>query len=413
MREKGSIFRVVRCRDCNSRKRYADPPKKLPPCLKCGSADCEVDKFWSISYSFEGKQISEQISIHKKQAEDRLNQVLGQIVDDRFKLTKKKDRLTWDRAVELYKTYLEGIPNEDTRAFYLQKIDCNLTPFFRGFSYQEDKPLPKQLADRLPVFVQDLLPQHLQAFMVYCRDDLKHSNSSINRYRTTLINMINCFVKSKIVAPDNTRYLEYNQLQVVPAWPENDSREDKFYTVEELKRLLEAAEFVDKRAPLIIGLGAFGGLRRKTICNLRKEYFNLNENLIAIPASKRKQGDYTHYVDMIPALRKILDHYLEGLNPKEQASPWLFPGQKDQPISRTYWDNIFQKVKKEAGIKDKRFHDTKHSAGTFYYEVHQDIRKTADFLDHSDINMSRKYSFRSREQKREDASKFGEKFGDL
>lgn len=413
MREKGSIFRVVRCRDCNSRKRYPEPPKKLPPCHKCGSNDCDLDKFWSISYSFEGKQISEQVSIHKAQAENRLNQVLGQIVDDRFKLTKKKDRLTWDLAVQLYKAYLEGLPNEDTRLFYLQKIDCNLTPFFRGFSFQEDKPLPRQLADRLPIYIQDLLPQHLQAFMVYCRDDLKHSNSSINRYRTTLVNMINCFVKSKIVAPDNTRYLEYNQLQVVPAWPENDSREDKFYTQEELKRLLDAAEFVDKRASLIIALGAFGGLRRKTICCLRKDYFNLDENLLAIPASKRKQGDYTHYVDMIPALRRILDSYLERLSEKEQASPWLFKGQGDQPISRTYWDNIWRKVRAEADLKDKRFHDTKHSAGTFYYEATKDIRKTADFLDHSDINMSRKYAFIDREQRRKDAERFGEKFGDL
>ncbi|OHD20571.1 MAG: hypothetical protein A2Y38_03305 [Spirochaetes bacterium GWB1_59_5] len=411
MREKGSIFKVVRCYECGTRKRFTDPPKKLPPCKKCGSTTNEADKFWSISYSFEGKQIAEQISIHKKQAEDRLNQVLGQIVDDRFKLNQKKERLTWDKAAELYKTHLEGLSNSDTRDFYIQRLYRNLTPFFREFSWKTDTPLPKQLSDRLPVYIQDLLPQHLQAYMVYCRDDLGHSNSTVNRARTTLINMINCFVKSKIVAPDNTRYLEYNQLQVVPAWPENDSREDKFYTVGELNRLSEAAEFVDKRAPLIIGFGAFGGLRRKTICSLKKEYLNLQENLVSIPASKRKQGDYTHYLDMIPRLRGLLDSYLEGLNPKEQESPWLFCGETPEvPISRSYWDNIFRKVKKEAGLEDKRFHDTKHSAGTFYYQATQDIRKTADFLDHSDINMSRKYAFVSREQKRKDAEKFGQKF---
>jgi hypothetical protein len=47
------------------------------------------------------------------------------------------------------------------------------------------------------------------------------------------------------------------------------------------------------------------------------------------------------------------------------------------------------------------------------YEETQDIRKVADFLDHSDINMSRKYSFRPDEEKMKTVKGFGDKFSSI
>jgi integrase len=359
----------------------------------------------------------ESVSPIKSQAEKRLTIVLGQIAESRYE-TGPKVKLEYDEAVRLYKTYLESIPNEQTRRFYIQRLDTFLSPFFKDFSAYHAKPiLPRQLTTPVPIFIEHYLPQHLSAYMVYCRDELKHSNSTINRGRATLLNMINCFVKGRILRPDGSRYLTYNPIASVPAYKENDARESFFYTIEEVKTLLINAALVHKRAPLFIGLGCFGGLRKMTILLLKKEYVNLtygDYGVIAVPASKRKQGKYTHYVIMTQLLRQIYDSYLSKCSKEELESEWLFPSENTKNhISIPGWDKCWNKIKKNSGIKNKRFHDTKHTAGTFMYEETQDIRKVADFLDHSDINMSRKYSFRPDEEKMKTVKGFGDKFSSI
>ncbi|WP_162604812.1 tyrosine-type recombinase/integrase [Geomonas ferrireducens] len=315
-------------------------------------------------------------------------------------------RLTWTEAVKLYEVYLESKKTVTAR-FYQQRIDTFLTPFFYGFSVKGQAELPPELARRLPEHINDFLPQHLDAYMVYCRREWRHTNSTINRARSTILNMFNCFVRGRILALDGSRYLSYNQLAIVPALQENDSRESSFFAAAQIKLILEEAGKIDKRLPPMIGLGCFAGLRRRTICTIKKSYFNFKENTIALPASSRKRGEYIHYVIIIPALARLFEKYLAQLSPQEVASEWMFCGDRSpRHISFSFFDTHFKKVLKRCHIENKRFHDTKHTAGTYMYAATRDIRVVADFLDHADINQSRKYASLSMEQLKKAMGKF-------
>lgn len=109
-------------------------------------------------------------------------------------------------------------------------------------------------------------------------------------------------------------------------------------------------------------------------------------------------------VFMSARLKSALLEYLND-SVEENTKDWLFPNRYNNENGLGSFERQWRKTLKAAGIK-KRFHDLKHTAGTYMYKITKDIGKVAEFLDHADINQSRKYAHIDDEDKRKDIDDF-------
>jgi integrase len=97
---------------------------------------------------------------------------------------------------------------------------------------------------------------------------------------------------------------------------------------------------------------------------------------------------------LIPALR---DHFVWLARQREEASSlWenhdlLFCQPNGRPIDpRDDWEE-FKDLLKEAGIRDSRVHDGRHTAGTLLMEQGVDIRTVMEILGHSQMSVTKRY----------------------
>ena len=113
-----------------------------------------------------------------------------------------------------------------------------------------------------------------------------------------------------------------------------------------------------------------------------------------------------HYVSISPQLKIALEAQLKNY----PEGPWLFPGEdKTNHWSGGAFDKQWGIVKAAVGI-DKRFHDLRHCAGTYSYESTGDIYATAEFMDHKDINQTKRYARRFDKNRNEEMEKFAKLF---
>lgn len=107
---------------------------------------------------------------------------------------------------------------------------------------------------------------------------------------------------------------------------------------------------------------------------------------------------------MTERLKAAIVEYI-GITENEEIADWVFPNRYNKDNGLGSFEQQWRKTLKAAGIK-KRFHDLKHTAGTYMYKITKDIRKVADFLDQADINQARKYAHVDDEESRRDVDDF-------
>lgn len=365
MRGAGSVFKFLRC-DCGMQRRVKEIFKKAPPCPKCTKA-ATYSEFWYIAYRKpDGTEAREPISTVKKEAEDELKRVLAKIVDDKY--SDKKSEISWDASVKEFLAYKKATVKHDTYRFYRDHLRI-IAPYFNKFK------------------ISEILPQHVTAYIL-AREG-KVTNTTINHDVVALKTMLSTFAKGFVRDPKGNKYIETNPLAFFGKLQGNDERTTT-YTDEEVKSLLEKAQHLAIKPFVVLGVDA--GLRKRTVITLEKSFINWDLNRLEIPASRRKRGRYIHYVIMTKRLQENLKLWLNSMTEAEQKSKYVFPAPTDPEKYFYSIEKPWQKTLKVCGITDKTFHDTKHTAGTKFYEANEDIYATAEFLDHADINMSKKYA---------------------
>ncbi|NLT66338.1 MAG: site-specific integrase, partial [Acidobacteria bacterium] len=144
----------------------------------------------------------------------------------------------------------------------------------------------------------------------------------------------------------------------------------------ELRILLEASP--EWLRP-IIGLAVFTGMRRGEILSLRYLDIDLSHGVILLPQTKNGEGKI---IPVNKNARYILES-LQGGKPIER----LFPG-----ISGANVSVAFNRACKKAGIENFRFHDLRHTTGSWLALSGKDIYTISKVLGHKDLRMSARYT---------------------
>jgi integrase len=224
------------------------------------------------------------------------------------------------------------------------------------------------------MLLTDLTP----AFLRQWRDTLaqRHSPGTVRRYLHLLSGPLS-------VAVRDYEWLATHPLRKVRKPPEPASRV-RFLSDEERGNLLAACQI--SRNPhlyTIVLLALSIGARKDQLRFLRWRDLDLAQGLIRIGTSKRTRPR------SLPLLGPILP-LLQRQRLGQPPDAWVFArhdGRK--PIS---FDAAFKVACKRAKVLDFKFHDLRHSCGSYLAMSGATLRDIAEVLGHRTIQMSMKYA---------------------
>lgn len=159
----------------------------------------------------------------------------------------------------------------------------------------------------------------------------------------------------------------------------------RFLDADERKRLLEACQLsTNPYLYTIVILALSTGMRQGEIMNLTWKNIDLSKKRITL--FETKNGE----IRVLPLSGPALDLITKLTQEKKVISELLFPGKsKNKPIDiRSSWRYAI----KRAQIKGFRFHDCRHSTGSYLAMNGASIAEIAEVLGHKTLMMVKRYA---------------------
>ena len=216
-------------------------------------------------------------------------------------------------------------------------------------------------------------------------DDYKHFRlktmkpASINRELATLRNVINMAKRWKM-------FYGENPVSISGLLTENNQR-DRVLSFEEQERLFNSS--AEHLKPILF-TALNTGMRKGEILSLTWKDVDFRNNVLIIRASNSKNKK-TKRVPINSILRTLL------LDLRKESLWFDKKYQEDQKVFRDNWGKPIKDIKtafisacRRANIKDFRFHDIRHTAGTRMNESGVGIVAISDILGHSSIDITKR-----------------------
>ena len=204
------------------------------------------------------------------------------------------------------------------------------------------------------------------------------SPASVNRYLAALSSVFSIAIKE-------WQWIDENPVKKINKLRENKGRE-RFLSAEEIDRLLQACkESYNKNLYLVVVLSLSTGARRMEIWGLRWADIDLNAGKAILRETKNKQ------TRVIPIQSYALELMREKSKVRRIDTDLVFPGTVDpqKPFDfRKSWESVLRKT----AIKDFRWHDLRHSAGSYLAMNGASVREIAEILGHKTLQMAMRYS---------------------
>lgn len=204
------------------------------------------------------------------------------------------------------------------------------------------------------------------------------SSATVNRYLIALNTAIKFGVKP-------LKWINQNPVTEVQKLKESSGR-TRFLSSEEITKLLQACRNSKNKylLPIVI-LGIATGARRNEIRYLRWE--NVNPEATRIILTKTKNGEVRSIfltniaADIVKTLRKN----------KADGEVFLFPSpiSPDRPID---FESAWRYALEETAIKNFRFHDLRHTCGSYLAMNGASTIEVAEALGHKTLQMARRYA---------------------
>lgn len=227
---------------------------------------------------------------------------------------------------------------------------------------------------------------------------VKRSPATINRYKAALSSVLT-------TAEKEWHYIPTNPCRSVKTRPENNER-NRWLTETERLQLLnacQASEWYGLR--LIVLLGICTGARRAELLGLRWSQINLEATTAYAHLPKTKNGDSRTLVIVGEALEELKDWKLK----REKAIDLVFPSPTNPLKPYDAWRPFWYTALQQAGIGDFRFHDLRHTAGSYLTQAGVPAITVAAILGQKSLQMTKRYSHLAVEHQREAAMKvFGQ-----
>jgi site-specific recombinase XerD len=164
-------------------------------------------------------------------------------------------------------------------------------------------------------------------------------------------------------------------------------------TKEQVWKITCAPENLKHRLILMTTYAA--GLRASEVIALKPGHIESQRMLIKVEDGKGRKDRYTMLsVRLLDELR----HYYRKHRPKTYLFPSSFKKRKDRPLSYEAVRSIYEKARKNAGVKKgEGLHTLRHSFATHLLEAGYDIRKIQVLMGHARLTTTMIYLHVSRE----------------
>jgi len=228
--------------------------------------------------------------------------------------------------------------------------------------------------------VNDLTPEDLRRYFVYCFEKLKLSENTLH----SRINAIKFYFEQ--VLKKEKFFWEIPRPKKPLILP-------KLLNETELVKLFNA--MINKKHKAMLFTAYSAGLRVSEVVNLKIADIDSKRMQIFI---QRAKGKKDRYVNLSPVLLDILRKYCTGY----KAGPKVFLFESEQTLtaypSRTV-QQIFTNAKNKAGIrKEVGIHSLRHSFATHLLDKGTDIKYIKDLLGHFNIKTTERYLHVSKKQ---------------
>jgi integrase len=180
-------------------------------------------------------------------------------------------------------------------------------------------------------------------------------------------------------------YLPQNQLQGIKLLKETSRI--RYVTADEWQRLLSAST---SEARDIFIFAANTGMRASEIFNLQWIDIDWEQRQITIQKTK---NNTPRIVPVNQIVHKVLSKRRQNM-----TSMFVFPGAKGK--RRTTVKTAFKAACRRAGISNLRFHDLRHTFGTWLVNQGADIKTVQELMGHKTLKSTERYIHPSDERKR-------------
>jgi len=219
--------------------------------------------------------------------------------------------------------------------------------------------------------VNDLSPQRLKDYFLYCVEQLGYKERKMNGK----INAIKFYFEQVLHRP--------KMFFDIPR-PKKPITLPKMLSKSEVKSILTATKNPKHKLALTLCYGL--GLRVSEVVALKIEDIDGSRMMIAVRGAKGKKD---RYLPIPKTLLRMLREYYKVYKPEE----YVLQGQYGGPYSTSSVQNVFKKAMRNAGIHKKiGIHGLRHSYATHLLESGADMRFIQELLGHHSIKTTQIYT---------------------
>ncbi|MBI2069578.1 MAG: tyrosine-type recombinase/integrase [Elusimicrobia bacterium] len=298
---------------------------------------------WYVDYHHQGRRFRERVGTSKTLAVQALNKRLTEIAEGKFFPERNKPSITFREMANLYwEHYAKTKKGARTTWPYVKKLS----------EVFGDKRL-----DQISIL-------DITAYLNGLKANL--SPAAVNRYHAFLSSI---FYR----AIDWEKFSGHNPASKVKKLQE-DNKRLRYLSQEEMAALLKAAH--PRLYPALV-CAMMTGMRKSELLSLDWKNVDVERGFIYILKSKSGKK---REIPVSSKLRQVL----LSLGPKESGSVFELP----EIMMRRYFDRAL----KEAGIRDFRWHDLRHTFASHFVMRTKDIPALQSILGHATAQMTQRYA---------------------
>jgi len=303
----------------------------------------------------------------------------------------KREALSWEKKIR-YEIDKGIVTQESLRGRKLSDAIDKYTAEVLPHKPKNAKNVAQHLAWWKEEIGKQQLSEVLPALIGDCRDKLLKEPGKKGKQRApaTVVRYLSSLSALFETAIKEWHWLEKNPVRLIRK-PSVSNARTRFLSEEETAKLLASCK--ESRNPFlypIVALALGTGMRHGEILGLRWRDIDFDKKLIMLEMTKNGSS---RYVPMVGLVHQVLtknaeSERIDGLppDPTYQLFPSLNPS---RPLDiRHAWDYAL----KRAGISEFRFHDLRHSCGSFLAMSGASQREIAEILGHRDIRMTLRYT---------------------
>lgn len=318
---------------------------------------------------------------------------------ENYKLSENIIPISIPNAVDQFNTWLEcEIVNRVKPSTYESYYNClhkYIIPFY------------------LNNYIDEVTEESVMNFVKEMKEDISISEA----YKKKILAIFKTALKEILNNKKDATVI----LQAVKL-PKAEQKEVEIFSMKEQRHIeWTAINYEDKRALGII-LCIYTGIRLGELCALRWSDFDLEAGTMSIKRTVTRTKNFTLQdtktqlnvgtpksrtsIRKIPLPAFLVTIAREYILIDDKEDYYVMSG-NNVPMDPRAYQKLFKRVLKKAGIKDRKFHSTRHTFATRALELHVDIKTVSEILGHSNVAITMNvYAHSLMEQKKIAIDKF-------